>query len=305
MTSAPPLLDIEQAFIGTREQLALRDFSLTSEARHLLLVQPAMSLFRLFAGRGPERLLEGRVALVGRDVSCGDHHAVTGILPSETPLPPRWRLQEYLAWAARVSPASKKASRERVAATIEQLGMAGIRKQQLRHLGGIERMALRFAAAIIHQPEVLVLELPAKGWGGGEAAMIRDWLTRCCRETRLLLCTPSLPAPDSPWFDVVAELCVVQEGVLLAQAPPARRWPNPRCAPSQSPAADKPWRRDSAKKALRCAVVLNTSPRCSREVIRRSTCFAPPLNRRPPSCSSSRCSGPPRSEPHRAISAGA
>ncbi len=226
MTDGPALLNLDRASIGTRERLTLTGVDLCSETQHLLLIEPAMSIFRLLAGRGPEQLLAGKVTLLGHDVLRREHHAACGVLAVETALPARWTIRHYLSWAARISGATQRGAQDRVEATLHQLGLTSLSKQPLRFLGANVRMALRFAAAVIHDPQVLVLELPGQGWGADEATLIHRWLEQCCSQARLLLCAPTLPIVESAWLDEATEACILHRGTLLAQETPGAAMAN-------------------------------------------------------------------------------
>ena len=86
-----------------------------------------------------------------------------GYMPEQRGLYPRMRIGEQLTWLGRIHGMTAAAARRAAAAWLERLGLAdraGHRLEQLSH-GNQQRVQL--AAALLHDPEALVLDEPFAG----------------------------------------------------------------------------------------------------------------------------------------------
>jgi ABC-2 type transport system ATP-binding protein len=92
-----------------------------------------------------------------------DTHRVTYVLPEERGLYPKMRVRDQLEYFARLHGLSRAEAHDSAAYWIERLGVAeraGDRVEQLS-LGNQQRVQL--AAALVHGPELLVLDEPFSG----------------------------------------------------------------------------------------------------------------------------------------------
>ena len=86
-----------------------------------------------------------------------------GYMPEQRGLYPRMRVGEQLAWLGRIHGMTAAAARGAAASWLDRLGLAdraGHRLEQLSH-GNQQRVQL--AAALLHEPEALVLDEPFSG----------------------------------------------------------------------------------------------------------------------------------------------
>ncbi|MBM3695851.1 MAG: ABC transporter ATP-binding protein [Actinobacteria bacterium] len=104
----------------------------------------------------------GEVAWQGRPIGLPQRRRF-GYLPEQRGLYPRMRVGEQLAWLGRLHGMTAAGARRAAAGWLERLGLAdraGARLEQLSH-GNQQRVQL--AAALLHDPEALVLDEPFSG----------------------------------------------------------------------------------------------------------------------------------------------
>ena len=87
----------------------------------------------------------------------------TGYLPEERGLYPKMRVQEQLAFLASIRGLSDADSQRRAAAWLERLGLAARAQSLTRELSKGMQQKVQFAAAVIHDPALVVLDEPFSG----------------------------------------------------------------------------------------------------------------------------------------------
>jgi len=122
----------------------------------------------------------GEVLWNGRPMTAADRQRF-GYMPEERGLYPKMRVLEQLVYLARLRGMVKgdaRASAQRLLATLEVVGDPGARVESLS-LGNQQRVQL--AAALVHRPEVLVLDEPFSGLDPVGVDVLSDVLRRAAR----------------------------------------------------------------------------------------------------------------------------
>lgn len=167
----------------------------------------------------------GTVALGGRPLGPGDRRRF-GYLPAERGLYPRMSVLDQLVFLARVHGVRPGPARRRADALLDRLGLgdrAGDRLQELR-LGDQQRVQI--AAALVHEPTVLVLDEPFAGLDRLAAGAVTELLREQADAGVPVLLSLHRLDPVERWCDDVVVLergRVVAagdvEGVRLARTP--------------------------------------------------------------------------------------
>ena len=87
----------------------------------------------------------------------------TGYLPELPPLYPEMRVAEYLAFVGRIKGVVKQKLAARVSDVIEKCALKEVRTTLLGRLSRGYRQRVGLAQAIIHEPQILVLDEPTAG----------------------------------------------------------------------------------------------------------------------------------------------
>jgi ABC-2 type transport system ATP-binding protein len=104
----------------------------------------------------------GTVRLDGRPVTDDDRRSF-GYMPEERGLYPRMRVHEQLAYLARLHGASATEADAAATRWIEALGVAGRRDDRVEALSLGNQQRVQLAAALVHEPDVLILDEPFSG----------------------------------------------------------------------------------------------------------------------------------------------
>jgi ABC-type Fe3+/spermidine/putrescine transport system ATPase subunit len=117
------------------------------------------TLLRVVAGLTP--LDGGAVELGGRDLAgVPPHRRRVGLVFQEPRLFPNLDVADNVAFALRVAGVGRQRRRERAAAVLDEVGLAGFAARPTAGLSGGERQRVALARALAMQPELLLLDEP-------------------------------------------------------------------------------------------------------------------------------------------------
>ena len=134
----------------------------------------------------------GSVRVCGYDVARErrEVRGRIGYLPQEFGAWRQHRAEEVLDTLARLSGmVDKKERRARVAETLEQVGLAEAADRKVKKLSGGMVRRLGVAQALVHDPQVLVVDEPTVGLDPEERMRFRQMMARLGRERTILLST--------------------------------------------------------------------------------------------------------------------
>ena len=120
----------------------------------------------------------GRVSIFGKD-QAGVVDDSTGYLPEERGLYRRMRVVEVLRFHAQLK--NVKRPEPRIAHWLERLGVAGHARARVSALSKGLAQRVQFAAAVIHGPELLVLDEPFSGLDPVGTEALREVILELCR----------------------------------------------------------------------------------------------------------------------------
>jgi ABC-2 type transport system ATP-binding protein len=140
-----------------------------------------------------------------------------GYLPETTPLYKEMRVASFLDMMCRLRgvPASKR--RARVDAAIDACGLTDRRHEVIGRLSRGLRQRVGLAQAIVHDPEVLILDEPTAGLDPAQTRETRELITALGREHTIVLSSHILPEVSATCERVL----IINHGRLVADDTPA------------------------------------------------------------------------------------
>ena len=161
---------------------------------------------------------EGRVTVAGKDLFDSPREArrQVGYLPENVALYPEMRVDEYLAYRARLEGLSGAMARGSIARTLSRCLLDDVRHQIIGTLSKGYRQRVGLATAILHDPEVLVLDEPTVGLDPKQIIAIRELIRELGRERTLLLSTHILPEVEL----LCDRVLIIDRGRIVAQGTP-------------------------------------------------------------------------------------
>jgi ABC-2 type transport system ATP-binding protein len=112
-----------------------------------------------------------------------------GYMPENNPLHEDMRVREYLKFRARLKGLNTKKSRERVDRVMEQCGLVDVQKRIIGQLSKGYRQRVGIADAIVHEPELIILDEPTLGLDPSQIRSLRQLIKELGKHHTLLIST--------------------------------------------------------------------------------------------------------------------
>jgi ABC-2 type transport system ATP-binding protein len=156
----------------------------------------------------------GSCTIAGVDVQSDPREARRhiGYLPERVALYPDMTVRSYLNFAARVHGMSR-GLRARVNETMELTGLTEMAKRHIGKLSKGYRQRVGIAQAIVHRPDVLILDEPTVGLDPRQIVEIRTLIRELAGHSTVLLSTHILPEVSITCRRVL----IIDQGRLVAE----------------------------------------------------------------------------------------
>lgn len=104
----------------------------------------------------------GTIDWLGRAATAADRRS-WGYMPQERGLYREMRVDDQLVWLGQLHGLDKETSRRRAGRLLERLGLADRARDSIKELSGGMAQRVQLAAAMVHEPDLLVLDEPFAG----------------------------------------------------------------------------------------------------------------------------------------------
>ncbi|HEY5813091.1 MAG TPA: ATP-binding cassette domain-containing protein [Terrimicrobiaceae bacterium] len=137
----------------------------------------------------------GRAEVAGCDVFRDSLRAREhiGYMPEHVPLPHDMRVNEYLSFRAALKGVPGRRIKERLADVCDLCGLGEVERKIIGTLSKGFRQRLGLADAMIHEPELLILDEPTIGLDPNQIRQVRELIKNLHRHHTILLSTHILP----------------------------------------------------------------------------------------------------------------
>ena len=136
----------------------------------------------------------------------------TGYLPETPPLYTDMGVREYLEFCARIKGVPRGERRQRVAAVMERTRIADVADRQCGKLSKGYRQRVGLAQALLHNPEVLILDEPTAGLDPKQINETRQLIKELRGDHTVILSTHILPEVSQTCTRVV----IINKGKVVA-----------------------------------------------------------------------------------------
>lgn len=161
----------------------------------------------------------GRAVVAGRDVFSEsiEVRRRIGYLPEQCPLYPEMRVREYLNFRASLKGLSGRRHKRRVATVIEQCGLGDMKRRTLGVLSKGYRQRVGLADALVHEPELLILDEPTIGLDPQQMMDVRGLIRGLASSHSVLISTHILSEVEA----VCNRVLIINRGRIAASDTPA------------------------------------------------------------------------------------
>lgn len=210
----PGVLEIDRLSKRYGDRVALRDLTLSV---------PAGQVVGLLGPNGSGKTTAMRIVFGVIDADAGevryrdapidaDVRRRFGYMPEERGLYPDMRVHDQLVYFARLSGLDRATAARRADALLERLGIGDRSGDEVQKLSLGNQQRVQLAAALVHEPEALVLDEPFSGLDPIAVAGLSEIAQEAARNGRLVLFS-------SHQLDLVEGLCesvaVIDRGSLV------------------------------------------------------------------------------------------
>jgi len=135
-----------------------------------------------------------------------------GYLPETPPLYPEMRTVEYLTFVGKLKGLSGSELRQRIDSVCERCAITDVKNKLLGKLSKGYRQRVGLAQAIIHNPEVLILDEPTAGLDPKQINETRELIRSLAGNHTIILSTHILPEVEQTCEKVI----IINKGKLVA-----------------------------------------------------------------------------------------
>ncbi len=171
---------------------------------------------RMLAGFLPPT--SGTAEIAGFDVFSQSLRAREhiGYLPENVPLYVDMRVGEFLAYRGALKGVPGRRMKERVGDVVELCGLGDVERKIIGRLSKGYRQRVGLADAMIHEPDLLILDEPTIGLDPNQIRQVRDLIRNLKRHHTILLSTHILPEVEM----LCSRVIIINRGRIEAMDTP-------------------------------------------------------------------------------------
>ena len=160
----------------------------------------------------------GRASIAGYDVFENSMEARThlGYMPENVPLYTDMRVSEYLVYRAKLKGVTGRRLKERVGDVKELCGLGEVENRIVSTLSKGYRQRVGLADALVHEPDMLILDEPTIGLDPNQIRSVRELIKNLGRHHTILLSTHILPEVEATCSRVI----IINRGRIEASDTP-------------------------------------------------------------------------------------
>jgi ABC-2 type transport system ATP-binding protein len=139
-----------------------------------------------------------------------------GYMPENVPLYTDMRVKEYLRFRGSLKGLSRSRLRKRLSEVMETCGLTHVRRKMIKTLSKGYRQRVGLADALIHEPDLLILDEPTNGLDPNQIRAIRSLIKNLGEKHTILISTHILSEVEMTCNKVV----IIDEGKIKAADTP-------------------------------------------------------------------------------------
>ncbi|OHB74257.1 MAG: ABC transporter [Planctomycetes bacterium RBG_16_59_8] len=141
---------------------------------------------------------------------------LVGYLPESNPLYTEMRVGEYLTYRAKLKRVPAGARSQRVSDAVSRCGLADVKRRVIGQLSKGFRQRVGLADAIVHDPEIIVLDEPTIGLDPNQVRQVRELIRELGEKRTVILSTHILPEVEL----ICRRVVIISRGKIAAVGTP-------------------------------------------------------------------------------------
>ena len=139
-----------------------------------------------------------------------------GYMPENNPLYTEMRVREYLKFRAHLKGLGWRRARERVGIVMDQCGLGDVGRRIIGQLSKGYRQRVGLADALVHDPELIILDEPTIGLDPHQIRSVRQLIKSLAGKHTVLISTHILPEAEV----MCSRMLIMYDGKILASDTP-------------------------------------------------------------------------------------
>ncbi|WP_300669885.1 ATP-binding cassette domain-containing protein [Soonwooa sp.] len=162
---------------------------------------------------GALKIDEGQILLDQKDITTHDIESKKkiGFLPENNPLYQEMFVKEYLQFVANIHGVKK----DRVEEVIELVGITPEKSKKISQLSKGYKQRVGLAQAILHQPDLLILDEPTNGLDPNQIVEIRNVIKEIGKEKTVILSTHIMQEVEA----LCSRVILIHKGNIIQDSP--------------------------------------------------------------------------------------
>ena len=140
-----------------------------------------------------------------------------GYMPENVPLYDEMRVREYLRYRAHLKGLKGRNARQHIGEAMELCGLTHVRRKMIKTLSKGYRQRVGLADALVHKPDLLILDEPTNGLDPNQIRSIRNLIKRLGETHTIMLSTHILHEVEMTCDHVI----IIDEGKIKATGSPS------------------------------------------------------------------------------------
>ncbi|HOY43367.1 MAG TPA: ATP-binding cassette domain-containing protein [bacterium] len=139
-----------------------------------------------------------------------------GYLPENPPLYTEMRVADYLEFVARIKGVDPRTRKHAIAETMDKTGISSVSRRVIKQLSKGFKQRVGLAQALVHNPDVLILDEPTVGLDPKQIIEVRELIRSLAGDHTIILSTHILPEVSMTCERVV----IIDQGRVVAEDTP-------------------------------------------------------------------------------------
>lgn len=154
----------------------------------------------------------GRILIDGQPLQELDIKNKIGYLPEHNPLYEDMPVMDYLGFCAQLQGVGKADCQSRIIEMVKKCGLNQEKHKKIGELSKGYRQRVGLAQAMIHDPEILILDEPTTGLDPNQIVEIRELIKELGQEKTVILSTHILPEVEA----TCDRILIINQGKIVA-----------------------------------------------------------------------------------------